>query len=80
MVYPLSLDTAITLVSSVKVIKMNEFNKATTQEEKNILKQEIQMLSKEEYLLYSGEELVRLSIMDKADKVYSPFLKKHYES
>lgn len=80
MEYPISLDTALTLVNGIRGIKIEELDNASDENAKKNILTELHMLSKEEKLLYGSDEYSKLSVMDKAVKLYSPILKKYYAS
>lgn len=80
MEYPISLDTALTLVNGIRMMKLEDLEKAKTDAEKEKILNELKMLLKEEKLLYGSDEFSKLSVMDKVIRLYSPILKKYYTS
>lgn len=80
MEYPISLDTALTLVNGMRGIKTRLLKTVRNEEEKEKLTTEIQVLNVEEKMLYGADDLPRLSVMEKALKIYSPILKQEYAS
>ena len=76
MEYPISLDTALSIVGSLKIKKMKELHNVKDKEDIQLIEQEIDMLREEENTLYKGNELQTLSIMDKVVRLYSPIIKK----
>ncbi len=80
MEYPISLDTALTLVNGMKGVKSRLLKNTTNQEDKLKIKTEIDVLNAEEEMLYGADDLPRLSVMEKVIKIYSPTLKQEYAS
>ncbi len=78
MEYPVSLDTALTLVNGMRGIKSRLLKTVKTQAEIEQLKLEIEVLNLEERMLYGADEIPRLSVMEKVIKIYSPILKQEY--
>lgn len=78
MEYPISLDTALTLVNGMRGIKSRLLKNVQTQIEKEKIKKEIDVLNAEEEMLYGADDLLRLSVMEKVIKIYSPILKQEY--
>lgn len=74
--YPISLDTALQIVGSLKIKAIKSESNNLSKDELNSIKEKIQIYNAEERLLYEGNDLVRLSIMDKIIKLYSPQIKK----
>ena len=73
---PISLDTALQIVGSLKVRAIKEKSALTDFMEKEALEQKIQMYLKEEKMLYGTDDMARLSVMDKIVQYYSPLIKK----
>lgn len=76
MIYPISLDTALQIVGSLKVKAINQKDETLNTSEKELLDQKIKMYLKEEKMLYGADEFARLSVMDKVIGYYSPLIKK----
>ena len=73
---PISLDTALQIVGSLKVRAIKEKSTLTNLVEKDALDQKIKMYLKEEKMLYGTDDMARLSVMDKIVHYYSPLIKK----
>ena len=76
MKYPISLETALAIVNSMKMIKIKEISLLENPAVESKLLQELDMYAEEEEMLYGSNEFVRLSVMDKVVRLYSPILKK----
>ena len=72
---PISLDTALQIVGSLKVRAIKEKSTLTNLVEKDALDQKIKMYLKEEKMLYGTDDMARLSVMDKVVHYYSPLIK-----
>ena len=72
---PISLDTALQIVGSLKVRTIKEKSTSTDSIEKEALDQKIKMYLKEEKMLYGTDDMARLSVMDKVVHYYSPLIK-----
>lgn len=72
---PISLDTALQIVGSLKVRAIKEKSTLTNLVEKYALDQKIKMYLKEEKMLYGTDDMARLSVMDKVVHYYSPLIK-----
>ena len=72
---PISLDTALHIVGSLKVRTIKEKSTLTDLIEKEALDQKIKMYLKEEKMLYGTDDMARLSVMDKVVHYYSPLIK-----
>ena len=72
---PISLDTALQIVGSLKVRTIKEKSTLTDSIEKEALDQKIKMYLKEEKRLYGTDDMARLSVMDKVVHYYSPLIK-----
>ena len=72
---PISLDTALQIVGSLKVRTIKEKSTLTDSIEKEALDQKIKMYLKEEKMLYGTDDMARLSVMDKVVHYYSPLIK-----
>ena len=73
---PISLDTALQIVGSLKVRTIKEKSTLTDSIEKQALDQKIKMYLKEKKMLYGTDDMARLSVMDKVVHYYSPLIKK----
>ncbi|MGV4529314.1 hypothetical protein [Ornithobacterium rhinotracheale] len=74
--YPISLDTALQIVGSLKIKAIQEKEQIKEISAREEIEQRIKMFSEEERMLYGTNDLVRLSIMDKVVNYYSPIIKK----
>ena len=72
---PISLDTALQIVGSLKVRAIKEKSTLTNLVEKDALDQKRKMYLKEEKMLYGTDDMARLSVMDKVVHYYSPLIK-----
>lgn len=72
---PISLDTALQIVGSLKVRAIKEKSTLTNLVDKDALDQKIKMYLKEEKMLYGTDDMARLSVMDKVVHYYSPLIK-----
>ena len=72
---PISLDTALQIVGSLKVRTIKQIDETNNAEEKELLNQKIAMYLQEEKMLYGVNDMVRLSVMDKVVHYYSPLIK-----
>ena len=72
---PISLDTALQIVGSLKVRTIKEKSTLTDSIEKEAFDQKIKMYLKEEKMLYGTDDMARLSVMDKVVHYYSPLIK-----
>lgn len=75
MEYPISLDTALQIVGSLKVRAINELEKVKNEKEEAVINQKFDMYLQEERILYGADDLSRLSVMDKVVNYYSPLIK-----
>ena len=73
---PISLDTALQIVGSLKVRTIKQIDETNNAEEKELLNQKIAMYLQEEKMLYGTDDMARLSVMDKVVHYYSPLIKK----
>ncbi|MDY6025668.1 hypothetical protein [Bergeyella zoohelcum] len=76
MKYPISLDTALSIVGSLKVKAINKLSLIKNPIEKQQIEQEIDMYIQEERILYGTDDLSRLSVMDKVVNYYSPLIRR----
>ena len=77
MEYPISLDTALAIVGSMKMKKIKEISNSKNPADESRLLQELDMYAEEEEMLYGFNDFVRLSVMDKVVRLYFPILKKN---
>ncbi|MDY3521497.1 hypothetical protein [Riemerella anatipestifer] len=75
MEYPISLDTALSIVGSLKVKTMKEKSNTHNEDERKILDDKIRMYLQEERILYGTDEYNKMSVMDKVVNYYSPLIK-----
>ena len=75
MEYPISLDTALQIVGSLKVRAIKDLKNVKTEKEEALINQKIDMYLQEERMLYGADDLSRLSVMDKVVNFYSPLIK-----
>ncbi len=81
----MSLDVALDIIGTLRILRMKEFTKETNLTKKQELEKEIDMLTIEERIAqglmkFEESERVRLSIMDKIKRLYAPKLKAYYEA
>lgn len=76
MEYPISLDTALQIVGSLKVRAIKDLRNVKTEKEEALINQKINMYLQEERMLYGADDLIRLSVMDKVVNFYSPLIKR----
>ncbi len=76
MEYPISLDTALQIVGSLKVKAIKDLRNVKTEKEEALINQKINMYLQEERMLYGADDLIRLSVMDKVVNFYSPLIKR----
>ena len=76
MEYPISLDTALQIVGSLKVRAIKDLKNVKTEKEEALINQKIDMYLQEEKMLYGADDLSRLSVMDKVVNFYSPSIKR----
>lgn len=81
----MSLDVALDIIGTLRIMKMQEITAESNEDKKAELYKELDMLSTEEeiangLLQFEVSEKVRLSIMDKIQNYYAPKLKAYYET
>ena len=76
MEYPISLDTALQIVGSLKVRAIKDLKNVKTEKEEALINQKINMYLQEERMLYGADDLIRLSVMDKVVNFYSPLIQR----
>lgn len=79
----MSLDVALDIVGTLRMMKIDEISNETDEEKKALLKKELSVLNTEEkiangLLQFEVSENVRLSVMDKIQNYYAPKLKAYY--
>lgn len=79
----MSLDVALDIVGTLRMMKMQEITAEKNEDKKAGLYKELDMLSTEEeiangLLQFEVSENVRLSVMDKIQNFYAPKLKAYY--
>ncbi|MDR2969295.1 MAG: hypothetical protein LBV32_06780 [Tannerellaceae bacterium] len=79
----MSLDVALDIIGTLRMMKMQELNRETDPQKKELLEKEFDMLTAEERIAqgleqFKGWEEVQISIMDKIDRLYAPKLKAYY--
>ncbi len=76
MEYPISLDTALQIVGSLKVRAIKEKTQSKESSEIERLDHKIKLYLEEERMLYGVDEYQKLSVMDKVVNYYSPLIKR----
>ena len=61
MEYPISLDTALQIVGSLKVRAIKDLKNVKTEKEEALINQKIDMYLQEERMLYGADDLIRLN-------------------
>lgn len=79
----MSLDVALDIIGTLRIMKMQEITAESNEDKKAELYKELDMLSTEEeiangLLQFEVSENVRLSVMDKIQNYYAPKLKAYY--
>ncbi|KAB4189474.1 hypothetical protein GAX98_22485 [Phocaeicola vulgatus] len=79
----MSLDVALDIIGTLRIMKMQEITAESNEDKKAELYKELDMLSTEEeiangLLQFEVSENVRLSVMDKIQNLYAPRLKAYY--
>lgn len=79
----MSLDVALDIIGTLRMMKMQEITAEKNEDKKVGLYKELDMLSTEEeiangLLQFEVSENVRLSVMDKIQNLYAPKLKAYY--
>lgn len=75
MEYPISLDTALQIVGSLKVRAIKEKSATNDSDKIESLDVKIRTYLEEERMLYGVDEYKKLSVMDKVVNYYSPLIK-----
>ena len=78
----MSLDVALDIIGTLRIMKMQEITAESNEDKKAELYKELDMLSTEEeiangLLQFEVSENVRLSVMDKRQNLYAPRLKSY---
>ena len=81
----MSLDVALDIIGTLRMMKIEEISEEKEENKKAELYKELDMLSTEEeiangLLQFEVSENVRLSVMDKIQNYYAPKLKAYYET
>ena len=81
----MSLDVALDIIGTLRIMKMQEITAESNEDKKAELYKELDILTTEEevangLLQFEVSEKVRLSIMDKIENYYAPKLKAYYET
>jgi len=79
----ISLDVALDIIGTLRVMKMKELTAETDLQKKAEIEREFDMLTIEERIVqglrqFEGWEEVQVSILDKINDLYAPRLKAYY--
>ena len=78
----MSLDVALDIIGTLRMMKIDEISEEKDENRKKILQKELSVLNTEEKiangLQFEVSENVRLSVMDKIQNYYAPKLKAYY--
>ncbi|ADY38186.1 hypothetical protein Bacsa_3665 (plasmid) [Phocaeicola salanitronis DSM 18170] len=79
----ISLDVALDIIGTLRMMKMKEITAEKDESKKDELYKELDMLSTEEeiangLLQFEASDNVRLSVIDKINRLYAPILKAYY--
>ena len=79
----MSLDVALDIIGTLRMMKMQEITAESNEDKKAELYKELDILTTEEevangLLQFEVSEKVRLSVMDKIQNYYAPKLKAYY--
>lgn len=79
----ISLDVALDIIGTLRMMKIDEISEEKDENKKELLYKELDILTTEEevangLLQFEVSEKVRLSIMDKIENYYAPKLKAYY--
>ncbi|MCE8898808.1 hypothetical protein K0F39_20965 [Parabacteroides distasonis] len=79
----MSLDVALDIIGTLRMMKIDEISEEKDENKKELLYKELDILTTEEevangLLQFEVSEKVRLSIMDKIENYYAPKLKAYY--
>ncbi len=79
----LTLDAALDIVGTLRLLKSREANAESDKQKKAALEQEVNMLLAEEKIIHQDDknpDIIRISIMDKVKRLYAPLLKNYYKN
>lgn len=81
----MSLDVALDIIGTLRMMKMQEITAESNEDKKAELYKELDMLTIEERIAQGLEQFegwrdMRLSVMDKIQKYYAPKLRAYYAS
>ena len=79
----MSLDVALDIIGTLRMMKIDEISEEKDENKKELLYKELDILTTEEevangLLQFEVSEKVRVSIMDKIENYYAPKLKAYY--
>jgi len=79
----MSLDVALDIIGTLRMMKIDEISEEKDENKKELLYKELDILTTEEevangLLQFEVSEKVRLSVMDKIENYYAPKLKAYY--
>lgn len=79
----MSLDVALDIIGTLRMMKIDEISEEKDENKKELLYKELDILTTEEevangLLQFEVSENVRLSVMDKIQNYYAPKLKAYY--
>jgi hypothetical protein len=79
----MSLDVALDIIGTLRMMKIDEISEEKDENKKELLYKELDILTTEEevangLLQFEVSEKIRLSIMDKIENYYAPKLKAYY--
>lgn len=79
----ISLDVALDIIGTLRMMKMKEITAESNEDKKAELYKELDMLTIEERIAQGLEQFegwrdMRLSVMDKINRLYAPILKAYY--
>ena len=79
----MSLDVALDIIGTLRMMKIDEISEEKDENKKELLYKELDILTTEEevangLLQFEVSEKVRLSIMDKIENYFAPKLKAYY--
>ena len=79
----MSLDVALDIIGTLRMMKIDEISEEKDENKKELLYKELDILTTEEevangLLQFEVSEKVRLPIMDKIENYYAPKLKAYY--
>lgn len=85
MKYEMSLDVALDIIGTLRMLKIMEVTKEIDTQKKIVLQQQLSVLTFEERVVqglecFENYEIVRMSIIDKIERLYAPILKEYYSN